>query len=314
MSVFITTFEAVVVLLAIGVLGFWLVSRRILQHEVFGLLSPLALDVALPALVFANILFNFNPDESPGWWQLPIWWLGFTVLAAVITAAGALVCRKCNRREFSLSLFYQNALFFPLAIVAGVYGAQSPYLVDLFLFTLFFPVLFFNTWHLFFGQGMQGFNWRRTLNPVLVATILAIGLRLAGWQDYVPSTLASIIQLVGNMAVPVLMIILGGNIYVDLQRLGDIQFAEVGKFVLFKNFLFPLVTLGFLIIVRPPFNIGLIMLLQSAVPPITAVPIVVERAGGNRALVNQFMAASLVVSSVSIPVMVLAFNWFFPVP
>ena len=43
----------------------------------------------------------------------------------------------------------------------------------------------------------------------------------------------------------------------------------------------------------------------------SAMPVVVERAGGNRNIVNQFMFSSFIVALVSIPVMVFLFEKYF---
>jgi hypothetical protein len=71
-----------------------------------------------------------------------------------------------------------------------------------------------------------------------------------------------------------------------------------------------------LLILQPPFPIALLVILEAAVPPITAIPIFTERAGGNREIVNQFMVASFAVSLVSIPLMMGLFSLYFapPVP
>jgi predicted permease len=66
--------------------------------------------------------------------------------------------------------------------------------------------------------------------------------------------------------------------------------------------------------IRPPYPVALIIVLQSAVPPITAVPIVVERAGGNRNIVNQFMFTSFVLSLATIPLTIYLFGRFFIEP
>jgi predicted permease len=107
------------------------------------------------------------------------------------------------------------------------------------------------------------------------------------------------------------MLILGGNIYIDFQKKGTIYKTEIIKFVLIKNILFPLVVFGFLFLIRPPYMIALILLIQSAVPPVTAVPLMTERMKGNRAVVNQFVVASFIASLVSIPTMVMLFSYFF---
>ena len=89
---------------------------------------------------------------------------------------------------------------------------------------------------------------------------------------------------------------------------------ELARFVLFKNVIFPLVALGVLVLVRPAYSVALIILLESAVPPITSVPMFAERGKGNRALVSQFVVASFLASVVTIPVMVWLFGQYFPVP
>ena len=69
MNLFITTFESVAVLLGIGLLGFYIIKKRIIPGNIMGLLSPLALDIALPSLIFVNIINNFEPSKSTNWWS-----------------------------------------------------------------------------------------------------------------------------------------------------------------------------------------------------------------------------------------------------
>jgi predicted permease len=315
MRIFITTFESVAVLLGIGVLGFWIIRRRILPGDILGFLSPLALDVALPCLIFANIVKNFSPAETPGWWQLPLWCFFFIAVAGALTFLASFVAARDIRREFAISLFYQNAIFFPLAIIAGMHGDESPYLVFLFLFTIFFPAFFFSTSHFFFeNKGVQRVNWSKILHPVLIVTLGAIIIRLAELQDFIPGFIVSAISMVGGMTIPLIMLILGGNIYLDFQKKGRIRVAEIIKFAVIKNIVFPLVFLGIILIIRPAYHVALLILLESAIPPVTAVPLVTERFGGDRAVVDQFLLASFLFSLISVSVMVWLFSIFFRSP
>ena len=58
MDLFITTFESVATLLGIGVIGFWIIKKEIVPGNILGLLSPLALEIALPSLILVNIIQN----------------------------------------------------------------------------------------------------------------------------------------------------------------------------------------------------------------------------------------------------------------
>ena len=312
MNLFITTFESVAVLLGIGLIGFLIIGKRIVPGNILGLLSPLALEIALPSLIFVNIIQNFSPSDFPDWWHLPIWWGVFTLLSAVLTFIFMFVSQKKTRREFAISLFYQNGIFFPLAVLAGMFGDDSSYIVFLFLFTIFYAAFFFSTYHFFFKHKENNkLNWKKIIHPVLIATILAIIIRLGGIQDAVPDFVISIFALLGGMTLPLIMIILGGNIYIDFKKKGQLQIFEIAKFIIIKNFLFPMLFLSILIIIQPSYYIALIILLQSAVPPVTAVPLVTGRSGGDRPIVNQFIVGSFISSLVSIPVMIYLFEIFF---
>jgi predicted permease len=58
----------------------------------------------------------------------------------------------------------------------------------------------------------------------------------------------------------------------------------------------------------------LIVIIQAAVPPITAIPILVERCGGNRQIASQFIFASFISCIFSIPAVIYLFSRFFPIP
>jgi malate permease and related proteins len=77
---------------------------------------------------------------------------------------------------------------------------------------------------------------------------------------------------------------------------------------------FPLVFFGLLLWLRPDFNVAFIIMLQAVVPPITAIPILVERCGGNRRIASQFVLASFLISIGSIPAFLYLFSRFFAIP
>ena len=310
MGIFTTTFTAVATLLIIGFLGFWLLSRRVIAGTILSALTVLSIDIALPSLIFTGIMSGFNPQKQTFWWTLPLWWLGFTLLAFIMTVAFSGISREEFRREFRAALFFQNGIFFPLAIISEMFGSGSPLLINLFLFTLFYPAFFFNVSPLFFNKGLKH-DLSKVFNPVLIATAAAVIITLLGLRAYLPEFLFAGLKLVGGMTVPLLMIVLGGNIFLDIRASGDIHYGEALKFIIVKNIIFPVIALGVLLLLRPPYEIALIIMLESAVPPVTAIPIITEREGGNRNIVNQYMVASFLFSLASLPVMITLFSRFF---
>ena len=323
MDVFLSTLQAVLVLLGIGLLGYWIIGRRRVPSDTLAFLQSLAIDIALPLLVLGNLITGFSPQVYPDWWRFPLWWLGFAVVALALSLASSFLVRKEIRGEFTISLLYQNGLFLPILVIEGLFGGDNQYLVPLFLFVIFHPSLIFSTYTLFFGKRIQKekLNWRRIVNPVLVATVIGIAIGLASVNEYIPEFLTTIVTMVGAITIPIIMLILGGNIYNDFKYKADNKrrwyITEVVKFVLIKNVVFPLVFLGLLILLRPvllPDTVALIVIIQAAVPPITAIPILVERCGGNRQIASQFVFASFIFCILSIPAVIYLFSRFFPIP
>jgi len=328
MHIFNVTLQSVASLLAIGVLGFWIIKRNIIPENILRFLAVLAIDIALPCIVFVNIITQFSPSSFDRWWQYPLWWLVFSAIALILTVVGTLISAKATRREFAITLFFQNGLFFPFIIITGIFGPSNPYVAVLFIFIAFHPSLFFSTNHLFFRRGtlemekgLKGdqpegrLRLGRILNPVLISTVLAAGIKLFGWEKHLPAFLLNVFQMLGAMSLPLLMLILGGSLYVDFQGKGPIYMKEVLKFTLLKNIIiFPLAFISILVFARPAYPVALIIFLESVVPPITGIPIQAERHGGNSSITNQFILSSFVFSVLSIPFMFNLFTRFFPFP
>ncbi|HSV95655.1 MAG TPA: AEC family transporter [Spirochaetota bacterium] len=316
MDLFIITFEAVFILIGIGLLGFLILLRRLLPGDVLPVLTPLVIDIAIPCLVFSSIMKSFNPSNSPGWYLIPLWWGGFTAVAFCLTMILSYSVEKRFRGEFRVALLYHNAIFIPLGIITGIHGTDSSLLADLFLFTIFHPAFFFNTNHLFFKKTTDGahfsFQWRMLLNPILLASILSLSLKLSGASLLVPEVLIRITSIVAATALPLVMLIIGGSIYLDLQNRESFRIRESVLFVMSKNLIFPVVFLGIIYLMRPSHNIAFLLIMAAAAPPITAVPIVTEKAGGNRGIANQMMLSSFLASMFSLPLVLWVFSLLFP--
>ncbi len=304
------------VLLGIGVIGFWITRRGVIPENVLGVISRIAIDIALPCMVFAGIVANFTPKDMPDWWQLPLWFIFFTAISLTISLITMFLSPKETRGEFAMNLFYQNGLFFPIIIISGTFGLNSEYLPQLYIFIMLHPVMFFSTYQLFFRSKKieAKLKWNRIINPILIATVLGVGVQLIGLRDYLPNFVKSIFEILGGMALPLTMIILGGSLYLDFKQRGKFYFKEIIKFLTVKNIIFPLVFLGVLILIKPAYGIALLFILQAAVPPVTSTPILTDRAGGNKAISNQFVFSSFIFSVISIPLIFWLFDHFFPMP
>jgi malate permease and related proteins len=313
MNIFLVTLESVAVLLGIGIIGFFIIRYKVLPSTILSALTPLVLEIALPSLIFVDILSDFSPELYPLWWQYPLWWMVFTSIAFIFTMIFSMLARKKTRSEFRISLFYQNGIFFPLALFSGMFPGESRYIVILFLFTIFYPAFFFSTYSLFFNlphSEKRSLPIKKVIHPALIATLAAVVIGIFHLQQFVPDFVTSILSLLGGMTIPLLMIILGGNIYLNYTKYGLSDIKETFLFTLIKNIVFPLLFLPFLFLLKDltSSKVLLILFLQSAVPPITAIPVVTKRLSGDDALTGQFVVSSFLFSLISLPLMITLFD------
>lgn len=309
MSIFARAFEVVAAQLGIAVVGFLVFRGRIQDKEsILKFLSTLGIDLALPFFIFTAIINNFDPVRYGRWYIYPLWWLGLTAALFLLSLLFTLVSR--SNREFFLSLFFQNGIFFPLALMTGLYGGDSAEVAMLFIFMMFYPSFFFLAIPAILGLKQQKTRWHRLLSPVFLATVLGILFKLAGLEVYLPGFLRSTFSAVGSISTPIIFLILGGNFYLDLVGSRKFYPIKVLWFVLVKNFIFPAIGLVVIKIFNFPQPLALILILQLAVPPLTIVPVLVGRAGGNRAFVNQLFVASAAMSVVSLPLFLYLYQKF----
>ncbi len=313
LDVILLTAAPVLSMILLGLAGFWVISRKLVAASALGAISPLALEVALPALVFAQIATRFDPYANPDRLLLPLWWLGFTAVSLGLALALPWLLRAGSPREFRMSLFIQNGIFLPVVYLTDIYGKESPYLLDLFFFTVLYPAMSFNVFGLFYGQKWSG-DLKKLLHPVTLATLAAVGGATLGLGPYIPDFVLSAMQLMGATSVPLVMIAVGGALTLDYQQHGaKFRWNELAKFVLAKNILYPAAFLGLVALTQPPETAALMILLQAAVPPLTALPIFAERAGGDRALTSQFLLVSFVAAILTLPVTMLTYQrWIAP--
>ena len=312
MNLFIAAFKSVAVLMGIGVIGFTILARKTVPTNVLRVLSPLVIEVSLPCMIFYNIITRFDPRQMPDWWHLPIWWTGMIAFFLVLSIIGMQYINRDYKGEVGIALFYPNATFFPIGIIPIIYGPDTPLLVELFLFTLFMPIIVFNGYGFFFRSKNvdRKFNISdsKILNPVLVATLLAVVSRLTRFDAIIPDFVISITEIVGQTALPLLMLAIGGNVYIDYSRRGKFDARSSIRFVLTKNIIFPAATLAMILLVRPPESVATLIIIQAAVPPLSAVPVLTERARGNVALANQFLVSSFICSILTIPLSMWLFS------
>lgn len=308
MEIFIKSLEAILVLIGLGFFGFYLLFKKFLKQEVLKILSPIAIEFAVPAMIFSDIILNFKPERIPDWWLYPLFWLISFIFGIFLSYLFSIFVKKEFKKEFLLSLIFPNAVFIPIVLISSLYGENSDMLVKLYLFTLFFPVFLFNLYNLFIDYKKIKLNIKIIFNPIILTTIIAILLKINNLEVFIPDFLIDISRRIGALSIPIILLIIGGNIYFQFEKKSEIKWGEVIYFVIIKNIIFPLIHIIILNSLNIPTDVKILIFLQSAVPPVTAIPILIERENQNYEIANQYLFFSFILSIISLPFMFLIFN------
>jgi predicted permease len=189
MEIFLSVFQAVAIMFGIGIIGFAIIHKRMVDANVFGLMVPLVVDIALPCLIFFNIISKFDPDKIFKLWQFPVAWIMETIFFLILALIFSKISKINFRKEFTISLFYQNGIFFPIIILSQIYGENSYHLVNLFIFTIFYPTFFFNTYSFFYKKDITVSKkdfFKEIFNLAMIATIAGLLIKISGGDKFLP--------------------------------------------------------------------------------------------------------------------------------
>lgn len=310
MTIFFTTLDRMVFLLALILIGYLLVKIRVIDVDAATILSRLENWLFLPALVMGTFLNQFTVERLTSAWQPFV--AGCVVLALTVPFAilGARLCTKDSylRRIFTYGLSFSNFGFMGNAVVSALFPNEF---ADYLIFTLPFWILI-QLWGvpalLISGDGEGGSlaqSLRKLLNPMMIGMVIGMVIGLSGIQ--MPSFFNSLVSDVGACMSPIAMLLTGITVAkIDLVKtLTDLRIYAVTALRLLA---FPLVAIALLWVIPLPQSIELCTVCALAMP-LGLNTVVVPSAYGRDTTAAAGMALiSHVLSCLSIPCIFLLFE------
>ncbi len=304
----------------------WAARRRgYLAAETTSVLSRFVVDVALPALVFTQMLRTVTPAALREGWFAP---LLSGVLIVIAYIAGALVAPLFSRGEqrntFVFLAAIPNWIFLPLPIVETMYGDAGVRTLLLYNVGAQLMLWSFGVWILHGGVTAREASRHIATNPGLIATAAGIGVALLvpSSRDWETATISSgsplhlaagaVVQamaMVGAMTIPVSLLTIGA-------QLGDLELhvhrpSRALWGVLFARLIVgPVLTgaVGWTVMhagVTVPEVPRMIGYLIAAMPVAISCSMFTERFGGDVSLSAQGILYSTFFSLVTVPAMFL---------
>lgn len=286
MTTYAQLFTIVLPVLLVVLLG--VVLRRIewVKEEAEQSLFNLVIKIATPCLIFDSVIGNAALREPGNFVVAPLAGFFLTLAGmglAFVTARVIGLHVGTGLRTFALTAGLANYGYLPLPIVDSLWGGEARGLllthnmgVEAALWTG--GVLIVS------GQSLRE-GWRRLLNVPLFSLLIALAVNLTGIGPHLPASVMSAVHWIGQMLVPLGLILTGVSIQPHMGELGKL----VAPRVLAGAALVRLVALPLLFLVVAKFGpftpeLRRILVVQAAMPS-AVVPIILARVYGGQPLV-----------------------------
>ena len=287
----------------LGAIGYFLVKKEILGLAGLNSLSRLVVEITLPILIFCQLVKDFSFNLYPDWWIFPLISIAITIFGLL---AGFLFSSFLNGSQYRLqflgSIAFQNSGYLPLALVAALLPKDKidPMFIYLFLFLLGFNLVMWSlgVYMLTFTRAKR-FELGSLFSPPVIATIFSLLFVFLGLNKFVPDAVLRPLRMVGDCTLPLAMFVVGGN-------LADIHLARLDKKAIFlislaKLIILPLLGLALIIRFKLPDLMGLLILMQLAMPPATSLSIIIRHYHKEDLLISQAVFFGHLLSLITIP-------------
>lgn len=296
---FLVAFIATMKVFLIGGAGFVMVRYKWLNESGLQALSQLVALLTAPCLVFYRFATQFDPAVYPNWWL-------YAIIGALISLVGLLfgkliAWRHGGNEEATMLVGFQNAGFFVLPMLQAILPPEQYNQGSLLLFVLLIP---FNAMMWMFGSWLllkrRGVDPATFLTPPVIATVIALliyGLAhdwAHRWDDTLlsqvllgePGRPGGVLQLLGDLTVPLATITLGGSIAINVR--GQVQYKRAAlEVALMKLIVMPL--LGYFVLrqflPKEQYVTWVLLMLQFAAPPGLALAVFSQQYGYKMTLI-----------------------------
>ena len=247
----ILSFQVVLPLFIMMVLGYFIRSIRLVDDHSVKHLNNVVFRVFLPVLLFCNVYHcDLEGTIRP---KLMIFAPICVLISFFLTFVIVCFLEKENSRRGVLiqGIFRSNFIIFGLPVTISLYGEEAGGIAAL-LIAVIIPIFnIFSVAALEIFSDKGKFNWKKIIkgivtNPLIIASILALIALLSGIK--IPTVLDDVLSDIGGVATPLGLMILGASFAFSAvrDRLREIIIGVAGKLVIIPLIFLPIaIAMGF---------------------------------------------------------------------
>ncbi len=295
-----TVFNRVLVLVIIMVIGFLCRKTNILNDEADKKMSELLFNVTMPLMIIASFQMEYSPELVGG--ALVVLVFSFALHTAT-AFAGTVMYRRFAPEKRTIMKYvtvFPNCGFMGFPVMEGLFGSIGVFYVSIFLIAF---QIFHWTYGIMIFTGRPDFDSIKKLlrNPGLISVF--IGLAMFMLQIRLPSQLQQVSEMVGDMTIPLSMLIVGSIL--AKARLKDIFRGWIIYYpAAVRLLLLPLAAMVVLSLFNLDSRVMTVCVALTAMPAAANTVIFAKMFDGDTVLASQTVALTTMVSLATIPIMV----------
>lgn len=296
-------FQEIIVLYAIGFVGFFARKIDVLNKYSIGVLTQLILSLSLPSLILYTMGKPYNMYMTASlFWLIPI-----SAFILTLSCVIAFLLRKyLNLPENQQSVFegliiFGNQGFIGFALISSLFPDNGALYIA--LFNLPYLIMIW-TYGIYLFIGNQEYvQWRKVfLNPGILSTL--IGLIIFTLPFHLPNMVLNILKSTGNITIPLSMLLIGAlianmNLKTSLHFLKDktLWIVTCIRLIVIPLLLFPLIFFSL------PFPLLATAVLVSGMPAAPTIALYAQKFGSDTNYAAIGSAWTTLLSILTIPVL-----------
>jgi len=301
---FQTSVIAVAQIFAMGAMGFYLVRSGRIHETGLKLLSFLSINIFFPLFIFYQIIAHFDAVHIPFWWQFPLINMSLALTGLLIASLVTLRHQGHLKDGFVAVSCLNNGGYIPMLIVLSLplgHWAGQLYACVIFSIMGFDLCLWsFGVW-LITKDKSGRMDLRNLINPPLMSMFAAMLIVLTVGGHIVPEAVLKPIKILGDAALPMAMIVIGGNL--SLSIASKVSWTQVSGAVLIKLIVLPLITLIVLSVAKLNPFVSFVAILQASMPTSITISVIARNFGTkNQDFINRGILVTHLLSMITIPI------------
>ncbi len=303
MNEFFTVLGAVLPIFGLMGVGLGLRKFNWLTEEADNSLVRVNVNVLLPCLILDSALGNPALSQIGNLLLAPAFGYGSVVLGIGLAFASRALHGLRERpaaRTFAVCVGIYNYGYIPLPLVLLLFDKATTGVLLLVMMGVETALWTLGVWTL--TGGSPGQNWRRILNPPLIAILLALLLNAIGLNAHLPKPLLTGIHWLGQCAIPMALMLIGAIVADHLHEFHSKSgWRVIGAAVLLRQAVLPMLFLLAAKFLPASVELKRVMVLEAAMPA-AVFPIVMARHyQGDPATAMRVVIGTSVVGLATIP-------------